>query len=129
MVLSVAGAVAVLLSALATWSRSGSVARNAFELAEAADDLGEVRSSAARLALLAWFAIPMLVAAAWLAATFVRAHLVAAFAGTVAVMGVVAGVVALASPLRTGVGPWLAIPAGVVTALMAGRLLTEKRQR
>ena len=119
----------MLLSALATWSLSGSVARNAFELAEAADDLGEIRSGAARLALLAWFAIPMLVAAAWLAATFARPYLVAACTGTVAVMGVVAGVVALASPLRTGVGPWLAIPTGAVTVLMAGRILTEQRQR
>jgi hypothetical protein len=128
MVLAVAGAIAVLLSALATWSRSGSVARNAFELADAADDLGEVRSSVARVALLVWFAIPMLVAAAWLAATFVRPYLVAAFAGTVAVMAVLAGAAVLVSPLRTGAGPWLAIPAGAVTLLMVGRILTEQRQ-
>jgi len=129
MLLSVGGAIAVLGSAMATWSRSGSVGRNAFELARVADDLGEVRSGFARAALLAWYAIPMLVAGAWLAATFVRPYLVVGLAGTVACMGVLAGAAALASPLRTGAGPWLAIPAGIVTLLMAGRLATEQRQQ
>lgn len=129
MLLSVAGAVAVLGSAMATWSRSGSVGRNAFELARVADELGEVRSGVARLALLAWFAIPMLVAGVWLAATFVRPYVVVGLAGTVACMGVLAGVVAIVSPLRTGPGPWLAIPAGAATLLMVGRLATEQRQQ
>jgi hypothetical protein len=129
MLLSVAGAGAVLASALATWSRSGSVGRNAFELARVADELGEVRSGLARIALLAWFAIPVLVACAWLAATFVRPVLVAAFAGTVACMGALAGAAALASPLRTGPGPWLALPAGLLTLVAAASLLVNRPSR
>jgi hypothetical protein len=136
MLVAVAGTLAVLASALAPWSRSGSVGRNAFELAQAADDLGEIDSGVARAALLAWFAIPMLVAGVWLAATFVRPLLVAGLAGTVAAMGVVAGIAVLVSPLRTGPGPWLALPAGAVTLGAAARLAlnpaagpTEQRQQ
>ena len=129
MVLAVAGAIAVLLSALVPWSRSGAVSRNAFELAQVADDLGEVDGGLARLALFAWFAVPVLVASAWLAATFVRPLLVAAFTGTVALMGLVAGAVVLGSALRTGPGPWLVVPVGAVTLLMVARLVTERRER
>ena len=129
MFLSVGGAIGVLASALATWSRSGVVSRNAFELATVADQLGEVDGSAARLVLLMWFAVPLLVACAWLAATFVRPVLVVVFAGTVALMGVLAGVVVISSSLRTGPGPWMAVPAGAFTLLMAARLVTEQRQQ
>jgi hypothetical protein len=136
MLVAVGGALVVLASALAPWSRSGSVSRNAFELAQAADDLGEVDGGLARLALFAWFAVPALVACVWLAATFVRPVLVAALAGTVAVMSLVAAGTVLASPLRPGWGPWLAIPAGAVTLLAAagialnlGNRRTEQRQQ
>ena len=128
MLASVGGAIAVLASALAPWSRSGSVSRNAFELARVADDLGEVDGGFARLALLAWFAIPLLVACAWLAATFIRPLLVMIFAGTVALMGVAAGGVVVASAMRTGPGPWLAVATGIATLATAARLAIEQRQ-
>ena len=119
MLVATGGAVAVLASALAPWGRSGRVTRNAFALAEVADDLGEIDTAWARLALLAWFAVPVLVAVTWLAATFVRPYVVAGVAGTVAVMGVTAGAVVIASPLRLAWGPWLAVGSGLVTLAAA----------
>jgi uncharacterized membrane protein len=129
MLVAVGGAIAVLLSALLPWSRSGTVSRDAFELARVADELGELDGGVGRLVLLGWYAIPVLVAVAWLAATFVRPVLVATLAGTVALLAVVAGAAVLASALRTGPGPTAALGAGAATLAAAARLAIRSRPR
>jgi hypothetical protein len=120
-VAAVAASVAVLAAALLPWHRSGSVDRNAFSLARAARDIGAVDGTVPRGLLTASFAMPALVAGAWLAATFRRHRLLAMLGGTVGAIGLAGAIAILASPIRPGSGVWAALAAG--TAGIAAALV------
>jgi hypothetical protein len=126
-VVTIAGAVVVLVSAFLPWHLSGEAHRNSFDLARVADTLGEVDRPFERAALWAWYAVPVLVAAAWLAATFRRPVLVATLGGTVGLLAVLASMVMVLSPLPMEAGPRLALPAGIVT--VAGAIVLARPDR
>ena len=119
----------MLVSALLPWAASGQAQRNGFELAWVADDLGEIEGAGPRALLWTWFAIPALVAGAWLGATFGRRLVVAALTGTVAILAVAAALVVLASPLDAELGPRAALVVGTATAAGAARLAAQGIRR
>ena len=126
---TVAATVAVLASGFLPWHRSGLARRDSFELARLADSLGVAETAPARMVLWAWFAVPALVGATWLAAALRRVGLVAVLGGTVAAVAVVAGVVVLAAPGPSEPGPWVALGAGAVAAGGALRTVWRGRRR
>jgi hypothetical protein len=126
---ALAGAVLTLGTALLPWHRSGQVQRNGFALARAVDRLDLLEGTASRLVLWAWFAVPALVAAAWLASSLRRPRLVAVLAGSVGVIAVVASVIVLAAPFPVLAGPWVGLVAGTATLVAAAWLGWQTRRR
>ena len=127
--MTVGASVIVLVSAFLPWHRSGLARRDSFELARLADELGVAASAPARAVLWAWFAVPALVAATWLAATVRRVGLIAVLGGTVAAVAVVAATVVLAAPGPPEPGPLVALGAGAVAAGGALRTCWPGRRR
>jgi hypothetical protein len=121
--------VVVVASAFLPWHRSGLARRDSFELARLADTLGVAETGPARLVLWAWYAVPALAGATWLAATLRRVGLVAALGGTVAAVAVAAAAVVLAAPGRPQPGPWVALAAGAAAAGGALRTVWRGRRR
>lgn len=128
MAVAAVGALGVLGTSFMPWARSGSSSRTSYELVAAARRLDVVSGTGATLAR-GWYLVPLVVAGAWLAAALGR-PLVAAVSSAVVGVATLALVVAVkASPLPADTGSNLALAAGVLALLGAGRLAWEQRSR
>jgi hypothetical protein len=122
----VAGLVLVGASFL-PWARTGRAERSGFGLARVARAAGIAEGRALRALIVALFIVPVLVAAAWLAAAFHRPRLVGGLIGAAGLVGIAAGAAVIASPAALLAGTPLGL-AGAVTAVAVGaRLLTGGR--
>ena len=113
----------MVVASFLTWLVSGSVRRSSYSVVRAAELLDVVHGLAA-VALKVWYLVPILGAMVLLATLsgvdgpgWSRARALALVALAVAV-----SVVVIASPLRTGSGPWLALAGSAVVVI--GSILT-----
>lgn len=125
----VVAGVAALCGALAgwpTWTLSGSATRNSYASLRAAQALGIEQLTPFRVV---WFCVPV-------AAATVLMLLTARAIRSAAVVGLVTSIVlvffgggVLLTPVADGVGPWLALGAGVVLAGASVGLLSQGRRK
>jgi hypothetical protein len=120
LVLVVAGAAGVLAAAFLPWVRSGSVDRNGFRLARTAERLDLVRGLPFRALVVAYYLLPVGAAATWLTAVLGRRTATAVAGSAVAIVGLAAAAVVLASRLRPAPGVYASLGAGLVALLAAG---------
>ena len=125
---AVAGTLGVLGASFLPWARSGSASRTSYEVVEAARRLELVDGVWASLAL-SWFFVPLLVVCAGLSATLGRPVATATLSAVVGSTAVGLAAAVEASPLDAEVGTSVALAAGAMALVGAGRLAWERRSR
>lgn len=96
--LSLSAASSVLLASFLPWGRSGAVDRSSYDLVAAAVDL-EVLEGGAAQAARAWYLLPAVLGAAWLATALGRPVLSTVLAAAIGASGLALAVVTVRSPL------------------------------
>lgn len=130
-VVALGAQIAVVVTAALPWARSGHASRNSFQLVHAAQRLGVLDGPAVHLAPV-WFAVPALVAVAWLAVTLGRPVVAASIGVVVGALGLGAALVTIRAPLPTAPGALLALAASIAgiavsSSVLVGRQLVGRR--
>ena len=112
-------AVAVVLSMFLGWFRSGSRMRNSFEMFRIPQQLGLDGFTGVRVI---WFLLPIMAVGVIGFNVLQRRLPAAGFACLISLIGIAVGGIVLISPLDTGLGPALAVLAGLI-GLVSGILL------
>lgn len=114
-----AGSVAVAVTTVLPWARSGQVTRTGWALAGTLSRLDLEGTGALRPLLLAFLATPVLAAGAWIAAFANRPGIVCTLAASSGLVATSAWVALRVSPLDARVGAHLALVSGGVALLGA----------
>jgi hypothetical protein len=125
-------AVSVLLvadTALLTWHRSGSVERNAFELARVAERLGLVDSGGRRVLFVAVFVLPLLVSVALLTALDGRRRFTGVATAAAGMVSLVGASVVLSFGGNAAVGVEVGLVLGLLALVCGGRLTVRRSAR
>jgi hypothetical protein len=122
----VAGLVLVGASFL-PWARTGRAERSGFGLARAARAAGIAEGRPLRALITALFIVPVLVAAAWLAAASNRPRLVGGLVGAAGLVGIAAAAAVIASPVVLLAGTPLGLAGAVAAVALGARLLAGRR--
>jgi hypothetical protein len=130
-VVALVAEIAVVLAAALPWATNGHTSRNSFQLVHAAQRLDVLDGAAVHVAPL-WFAVPALVAAAWVALTLDRPAVATVLGIVVGGLGLGAALATIRSPLRTEPGVVVALAASIVvlavsSSVLAGRQLDRRR--
>ena len=120
-VLVLVGSALVVVASFLTWLVSGSVRRSSYSVVRAAELLGVVHGFAA-VVLKVWYLVPILGAMVLLATLSGARRLELGAGAALVVLAVAVSAVVIASPLRTGSGPWLALAGSAVVVI--GSILT-----
>jgi hypothetical protein len=126
---TVAAVVAIAVAAFLPWARSGRVARSAFGLARAADEVGVVRGPLARALFVGLAFLPAAAAAAWVAAFLGRQAVVATLGAVAGSLTIVGAVAVWRAPVVTGFGVPVAVAAGVAGIVGAMAIVLTERKR
>jgi hypothetical protein len=126
LVVAVGGAVAVLLTALLPWARTGEARRSAFSLARTVDALGLAETLSLQVLLKSFFLLPILVGVCWTLAALGRPRLAGLVGALIGAMGVGAGLVVLAAPVTAAVGAAFGILAGTASLAASVALLVRR---
>ncbi len=110
---------AIVGSMFLGWFRSGSRMRNSFEMFRIPQQLGLDGFTGVRVI---WFMLPVMALGVLGFSLLQRRLVAAALACLISLIGIAVGGIVLSSPLDTGLGPALAVPAGLI-GLVAGILL------
>lgn len=127
-VVATAGAIAVAVTSFLPWATSGRASRTSYELVDAVERLDVLDGVGAAIAP-AWYLVPLLAAAAFLAAVLGRTLLVAASAAFVGTAAILFAVAVNSSPLSADVGCAAAVLAGVVSVAGAGVAVSQRSAR
>jgi hypothetical protein len=123
----VAAAVVVAGVGALPWHRSGSVARNGFELARVADNLGLVSDGSRRLLFVAVFLLPLLAGLVLLCAIGGWGALTALCASAIGIIGLASSVVAVRVADQWLAGPTVTGTASSLAVLVGARLASERK--
>ncbi len=116
-------AVIAAVSLLAPWARSGRVDRSTIELLSTAGALDLLVGWAEVATLVSWYLVPVLAAAAALAAGWHRKRLTGGFVLPIGPLMGLAWFAVLRSPLESRWGAGLGVAAGLIATTLAGLLL------
>ncbi|HUF33115.1 MAG TPA: hypothetical protein VMN58_07905 [Acidimicrobiales bacterium] len=125
-VLAAGGAVGVVVGSFLPYARSGAATRTSYELVGVAERLELVTGPAATLAR-GWYLVPLVAAAAWLAAALGKRVILVTSCVILGTAALALGVLLNRSPLGADVGVYLASLAGALSLLGVACLLWDQR--
>jgi hypothetical protein len=123
------GATLVALSLALPWGASGRRWRTAIELLRLARRLDVASGAAASVLIVAGLLVPVLAAAAWVAAALDNRPVTAALTGSVALIAIALGYAVVRSPLKLGAGMPIGMGAGALALIGAIAVLALRGDR